>query len=1132
MALIEGIDPRNIADAGWGLLLPADLSEEITDEIRKNLQPLLRLRRKQAGGLYREYFGPQGVLTGETKTGWLSRNGANAVGPVDPRRAPYYLLIAAPPELVPYSFQRNLDIQYAVGRVWFDTPEQWHAYAQSAARAEEGEADRPARLAVFAPIHSGDFFTREISLRMLALAQRLQGGGTQWSVKTSLASEARLDALVNQLAADAPAVLVAAGHSLLPAPGETPAQAEIAGALVCADWAGPGSPVGEGMFFSAAQAAMDAGLNGMVYFQYSSFSAAIPGPDGLDRVTRLPQALLARPGGRGALAVVGWTGQVWSYSDPGQAKREQLALESVLRRLMDGYPVGAALESFHELYSEITTEVSVDLEEIKYVPQPDLLRTAGELAASANTRGVTLVGDPASRLRLRSAVAISTASEDQLEQAFSAPVAPIRQPALAGAISLTLRLAPDPTGRYQLGMLRSEGKTVEQTASAEVEIDFDRLSALVANPEAYGESLTDMLFHEPAARDFFNQAMHRVTFPSGQPLRVLLTLPAGDSRLYPLEWERLRNPFTGEVLATSAQVIYSQSFEAAEAQPVRQRQKRELRALVAVSAPSNLSQYGRSPTDRGLEIKLAYQVLAPIQVTVLNEPVTLQKLETALMQGYDILYLACHIALRNDGKDAGLLFERPEGSTQVVSASSFAGRIADMKPIFRPGLVALVPPDGSGHAVGALPWVSSALLGAGVSAVTGFLSPTGSTTQGNFLRAFFSGLRENGQVDQAAAEGRAACLGQPDAWTPVLYSRLPDGQFWAEPAEPEPIFGEPGRLPDAELDIWLKRQGVADFALTLSFLDNNAWGTTRIDFSGLQSAGYDPQKYGTLLFKNLFADQTLLRFYRKAVDLAKRSDRDVRLRLVADPGAPELHDLRWECLYDPDAGITPAQDPNLALARYISSTDWRSVLPGRPRGELRALAVLANPANLEEFKLHTFSREQWDGWIDFSQMFLKGVETSLLASGHSSEPVTLEALVARLREGYDLVWLDTQALVSKGETFLVMENKERRVDLVSGRTLADQLRGLTYAPRLVALGAAVSVPVGLHLAEAGVPAVLAQNGYYSVRSFKGFLMPFFQELIHSGQADRAAAIARREVAERRDWWMPALLLRVRNGRLW
>ncbi len=85
---------------------------------------------------------------------------------------------------------------------------------------------------------------------------------------------------------------------------------------------------------------------------------------------------------------------------------------------------------------------------------------------------------------------------------------------------------------------------------------------------------------------------------------------------------------------------------------------------------------------------------------------------------------------------------------------------------------------------------------------------------------------------------------------------------------------------------------------------------------------------------------------------------------------------------------------------------------------------------------------------------------------------------------------------------------------------------------VVALGAAVSVPVGLHLAEAGVPAVLAQNGSYSVRSFKGFLMPFFQELIHSGQADRAAAIARREVAERRDWWMPALLLRVRNGRLW
>ncbi len=233
MALIEGIDPRNIADAGWGLLLPADLSEEITDEIRKNLQPLLRLRRKQAGGLYREYFGPQGVLTGETKTGWLSRNGANAVGPVDPRRAP--TTCSSPPRpnwsRIPSSATSTSSTPSGgCGSI----PRSSGTPTRKAPPGEEGEADRPARLAVFAP-HPlpGDFFTREISLRMPGAGPAASRWGTQWSVKTSLASEARLDALVNQLAGGMRRRAGRRGHSLLPAPGETPPRPRSPGARLC-----------------------------------------------------------------------------------------------------------------------------------------------------------------------------------------------------------------------------------------------------------------------------------------------------------------------------------------------------------------------------------------------------------------------------------------------------------------------------------------------------------------------------------------------------------------------------------------------------------------------------------------------------------------------------------------------------------------------------------------------------------------------------------------------------------------------------------------------------------------------------------------------------------------------------------
>ncbi len=417
-----GVDPKCLDQTGWGVIFAADADPVL----EKALQPLLDLRKAQAGKYFQCYTQANGFQVGkDNKDKFLARNGAGP-GPADPARVPYYLLIVGSPEQIPYSFQSQLDVQYAVGRIHFDTPAEYANYARSVVAAETGQVKLPRRATFFGVSHAmPDTATTQSRTYLIDPLVKALGTESGWQMNPPLLDQlATKTALAQQLGgSETPALLFTASHGLAvsPANKRNLAQAHYQGALICADRPGPGQTFDQDdYFFAGKDLAQDANLLGLIAFFFGCFSAGTPQLDAFTRLQRiqigqqpgpeiqlaahsfvshLPQQMLSAPAG-GALAVIGhvertWPSSfLWKAAEDGALPPQTAAFESTLKQLMAGYPVGAAVEFLNTKYAELTTMLQPYLDDIQFGTAYDRVEFTNIWMAATDAQWYTIIGDP------------------------------------------------------------------------------------------------------------------------------------------------------------------------------------------------------------------------------------------------------------------------------------------------------------------------------------------------------------------------------------------------------------------------------------------------------------------------------------------------------------------------------------------------------------------------------------------------------------------------------------------------------------------------------------------------------------------------------------------------------------------
>jgi len=324
------------------------------------------------------------------------------------------------------------------------------------------------------------------------------------------------------------------------------------------------------------------------------------------------------------------------------------------------------------------------------------------------------------------------------------------------------------------------------------------------DPMADGQRLLDLLLADQESRSAW-----LLVCGQAPRHRIRLRIDEDAPELHALPWELLHERDVW--LAAQTETPFSRYLPCKKpwGVPVS---ARPLRILVAISSPDDLDQRNLAPLDVAQERTTLEQALLEqnaqasklLNLTFLEPPVTLERLETALRQSVHVWHYIGHGAFSHHRDEAALYLQDEIGHTHVVADQDLVAMMSGLsKP---PRMVFLAACESATRST------TDAFLGlapqlvreTGMPAVVAMQDTVAITTARKLGTVFYQRLATHGVIDLALNEARRTLLtaGRPDAAVPVLFMRLQDGRLFDVPTSKRRV---PFVLPQLDTPVFTGR---------------------------------------------------------------------------------------------------------------------------------------------------------------------------------------------------------------------------------------------------------------------------------------------------------------------------------------